>query len=167
MRIQGKGSNSQAEPTKPATASDLSVVVALEAPEAGQDVTVFYFTFPQVAEVGELVVIRDHLGQLSRAKVKSIEGTLVTMEPCSQPWREFQGSQVVENIPKAVRVAEVQAVVEQTYQEMASLKEDYRCQTPLLEAIPYMSEASQDFVRSSLDAWERLEPEERNLPSSF
>jgi hypothetical protein len=37
----------------------------------------------------------------------------------------------------------------------------------LLEGLPHMSPRSQEFVRSSLAAWDSLPESERNLPSRF
>lgn len=40
-------------------------------------------------------------------------------------------------------------------------------QSQLLEGLPHMSSRSQEFVQSSLAAWDQLPKSERNLPSSF
>ena len=40
-------------------------------------------------------------------------------------------------------------------------------ESQLLEGLPYMSPRSQDFVRSSLAAWDSLPESERNVPSRF
>lgn len=40
-------------------------------------------------------------------------------------------------------------------------------QSQLLEGLPHMSSRSQEFVQTSLAAWDQLPEAERNLPSSF
>jgi hypothetical protein len=40
-------------------------------------------------------------------------------------------------------------------------------QSQLASGLPYMSPRSQEFVRSSLDAWESLPEAERNVPRRF
>lgn len=46
-------------------------------------------------------------------------------------------------------------------------RKDPAPQSQLVEGLPYMSSRSQEFVRTSLDAWETLPESERKIPSSF